>query len=440
MTWAVKGIDDKYHFGGLVGRDAFGAVYHAEEKRDRRELVVRVLEIPPEREAVADVVLARFEREGRRLLELSHSGLAQVVDVGVADGTAYIVSEHVRGKTLGEVLEGGALGGEDFRAVARELLSALSELHTAGIAHGNLTPDTIVFEGGKLGAPKILNVGVAAWVRKGDIRTSPDPVLSSPRYSAPEQFRSDPTPASDVYVLGLLLWEMLTGRPLVDAQAREACMDAHLGSERWRIPADIEIADDLREAIEAALRRHPRKRLPDASEFLAALDEPVSRSEPEDQPAEPRFAQVPEEGVGDPDDDEWQNLDYRSEGGFEFDSMPFNEDSHAMIDPNVEGESEPELLGNAISEVEIVQLRESGQLAAAKPAAADPSEVELDKARYEPELELAEEARSGRRPGRRNLPVAAGEPEPVSVVPWVIGAIVFAALLFGVYYWRSGAF
>ena len=393
----MEGIDGKYQFRSSVGRGSFGTVFRAESISDASVCAVHVLEIPPQRGTVAQEVLDRFATEAPRLLKLDHPSLARVLDAGVVGDRPYLASELAEGKTLrDELMVTEGLDETTASEIARSLLAALAELHRNGVSHGNLKPENVMLAGSDR-VVKLIDVGVAHVFRKGDLTTSPDPVLPSPRYTAPEQFRADPTPASDVYAAGLVLWEMLCGEPAIDSTSLEECMDAHLGSDRWALPDDLAVSDELRAAIEKALQRHPRKRFADAGEFLESL-ESISTAEV----------------------DEWEtDLVARSES-FDFDSVPISEVSHTMIDPNVDASQEPELLSDAFDDEEPLELDRPPALGVGLEAPIPPATEPL-------ELDRPRRTRPARRapPGQVTAQPSAGTPAWLLVL---IGLAIAAAV------------
>lgn len=273
-------IAGKYRLEGVVGTGAFGTVFRAVHVDVGRQFAVKVLDIPEEHSSKAEAFRKRFAREAKILGQLDHPNAVQVFDFGEHEGKPYLVMEFVEGRSVLQVIQAeGRLSEPRVRRITEQLLSALSSAHALGLVHRDLKPSNIMLVGdGESEQVKVVDFGVAAAFRPDAL---PDAVrlsvtkrgsfVGTPRYASPEQFTGDIVAGSDVYAVGLLMWEMLVGQPAVPSQELEDCIRAHMDTRPWEVPAHVQITRGLRELIEHALLRSVSDRYEDAAEMLDAL-------------------------------------------------------------------------------------------------------------------------------------------------------------------------
>jgi serine/threonine-protein kinase len=295
-------IDGKYRLEGVVGTGAFGTVFRAVHVDVGRKFAVKVLDIPGEYADRAERFKTRFLREARILGQLDHPNAVQVYDFGEYEGKPYFVMEFVEGRTLGDALHSeGPLGEHRVHRIAHQLLAALQKAHELGLVHRDLKPGNIMLVGEREAERvKVVDFGVAAAFRKDALRdavdlsvTSKGSFVGTPRYAAPEQFTGDAVAASDVYAVGLLMWEMLVGQPAVSAGELEDCIRAHMEMSAWKLPDTLEVTAELRAVVERALQRRESQRYSSAGEMLADL-EALSRASTTERP-QPQTIQVDEQ-------------------------------------------------------------------------------------------------------------------------------------------------
>ena len=194
-----------------VGVGGMGAVFKAWDRETGEPVAVKILH----RSGEEDV--ARFRREGRVLAALKHPGVIRYVAHGTTDtGLCFLATEWLDGHTLDARLASeGALGVAATRALATHLCSALAHAHERGLIHRDLKPDNIYLVDGRLDAPKLLDFGLARFTLRDASVTSSGDVLGTLGYMAPEQARGDTDidARADVFGLGCLIFECLTGRP-----------------------------------------------------------------------------------------------------------------------------------------------------------------------------------------------------------------------------------
>ncbi len=265
---------------GRVGRGGFGAVYRAIQTAIGREVALKVIR-PPE-EDIADVE-ARFVQEAKSIGALEHAATVTLHDYGVEkDGLLYMALELVRGDTLQRVLRhGGALEEARAVAIARQVLESLAEAHAGGLVHRDIKPANVMLVRDHLGRErvKVLDFGIAKVLRgESDqldaIETAGNHVIGSPRYMAPEQIRKKWTlgPFTDVYAVGLVLYEMLKGKPPFTEGSGFELMQAQVKRSVPPLPESLGLSVEVEQVVMRALRKQPAERFADAREMLAALE------------------------------------------------------------------------------------------------------------------------------------------------------------------------
>jgi eukaryotic-like serine/threonine-protein kinase len=268
----------RYRIGREIGKGSSSVVYEAEHVDLGRKVALKLLSAE---QSVSEEFSTRFRREARALSKLSHEGLIKIFDCGVTEGgQLFCAMELLSGETLEAFLvrEPGASFREALR-VGKLALSALSVAHAAGIIHRDLKPANIFLtEGSGL---KILDFGVAKSPDGlGDPSFATERVgftlVGTPEYMAPEQAASGQVdPRADLYSLGCVLYEMLTGRLPFVAESSISILDAKIkGSpERLRERAPSRgIPEDIDALVMRALARHPSVRFQTATEMIEAIE------------------------------------------------------------------------------------------------------------------------------------------------------------------------
>ncbi|HTR97875.1 MAG TPA: serine/threonine-protein kinase, partial [Candidatus Acidoferrales bacterium] len=222
-----------YRVEAKLGQGGMGVVYRARDARLGRDVALKVL---PASVAADGERRARLLREARSAAAVNHPNIAAVYDVGESEGRVYLAMELVEGATLRERLAAGALPAQQAVRIARGIAAGLARAHEKGIVHRDLKPENVMI--GRDGAVKILDFGLAklrapdstdSALAKQDTQTLEGRVMGTPGYMSPEQAAGRPVDQStDVYALGAVLHEMLTGGLPGMGSGRKPIADARL--------------------------------------------------------------------------------------------------------------------------------------------------------------------------------------------------------------------
>jgi serine/threonine-protein kinase len=292
-----------------IGTGGMGSVYKAEQSNMNRLVAIKVLHA---RFAGRDDLVARFRREARAMSQLSHPNTARVYKFGqLPDGSAYFVMDYMEGKNLAHaVREQGPMDPERAIPIMLQVCGALEEAHRAGIIHRDLKPENIFLtnQGGTNDFPKVLDFGLAKVSEKQMGRgsmmlTQQGMVFGTPEFMSPEQTQGDTLDRrSDIYSLGLILYELLTGKLPFDATKPIEIMRAHVHEAPLPLNGRVagrQFSAQLAAAVNKALAKKRDDRYATALEFGDALKKclatPVAAVAPRPaaQPAEPAPAPAP---------------------------------------------------------------------------------------------------------------------------------------------------
>jgi serine/threonine-protein kinase len=239
------------------------SVFLARDTELDRLVAVKLLD---ERAASDDGLRGRFVREARLAARLSHPNVVSVFDAGEDDGRPYIVMEHVEGETLADLLaRRDRLPPEEARGLALQAAHGLAHAHAVGLVHRDVKPQNLLLR--EDGTLKIADFGIAR-AAEGTSLTQAGTVLGTAAYLSPEQaLGEDVTPATDVYSLGAVLYELLTGRPPLEVRSLDDLAKANaIAPLRELAP---EVPKDLEDFVMRCLARNPAYRPTDLERELA---------------------------------------------------------------------------------------------------------------------------------------------------------------------------
>ena len=257
----------RYRIVGLVGAGGMGEVYKAEDLKLDHPVALKFL---PEMLALSPAALARFHGEVRIARQVSHPNVCRVYDIGDVDGLQFLTMEFIDGEDLASLLRRiGRLPSDKAVEVARQLCAGLAAAHDAGVIHRDLKPHNVMIDG--RGRARVTDFGVAALAR--EVRQD-NVIAGTPAYMAPEQLRgADATVRSDIYALGLILYEIFTGKRAIQVNS---LVDAvlHHSTATAIAPPSSAVADIdplVERVILRCLEKDPGTRPASAIQVAAAL-------------------------------------------------------------------------------------------------------------------------------------------------------------------------
>jgi serine/threonine-protein kinase len=287
-------IANQFRILEKIGSGGMGSVYKAEQPDMRRFVAVKILH--PRYLSRPDLV-SRFRREARAMSHLQHPNTAKVYLYGqLDDGACYFVMEYLAGRNLAQTVRAeGPMSPERAIAIMSQVCGALAEAHAQGIVHRDLKPENIFLTnlGGIADYPKVLDFGLAKVtereMRPGSlILTQEGMVFGTPEFMSPEQARGEKLDGrSDIYSLGIILFELLTGKLPFDAAQPMEFIQRHIKDApmtlQQRAPSRS-FPPGLSEAIDKALAKKPQDRFQTANELAQALRDVIARPQPSTPP------------------------------------------------------------------------------------------------------------------------------------------------------------
>ncbi len=267
MTTLLAG---RYRVGAVIGRGGMGEVHDAfDEALDRPVAMKRM------RADLADdpSLRRRFEREARAAARVGHPHVVAIYDVGEDGVMPFIVMERLSGRTLADEMRAGRLDDARLRVVSTQMLDALAAAHRLGVIHRDVKPGNVLLRDD--GTVAIADFGIATVADEATHATT-GLGFGTARYLAPERLGGAPaTPASDLYSVGVVMFEALTGRPAFSAGTPLALAHAVASETPGYTSAERTHSDPrLRSVIDRALAKDPDRRFTSADEMRAALDGP----------------------------------------------------------------------------------------------------------------------------------------------------------------------
>ncbi len=259
-------LEERYRIVAMAGRGGMGEVYRAEDLKLSQTVALKFL---PESIAQDGAALARFHREVRIARQVSHPNVCRVFDIGEADGLPFLTMEYVDGEDLATLLRRiGRLPSDKATEIARQLCAGLAAAHDHGVIHRDLKPANVMIDG--RGRVRITDFGLAGVAGSFEAGESG---AGTPAYMAPEQLAGkDPSVQSDIYALGLVLYEVFTGKRAFEAATLADLRRAHEHSSPTNPSLLVKDIDPIVErVILRCIEKDPGKRPASALQVAAAL-------------------------------------------------------------------------------------------------------------------------------------------------------------------------
>jgi serine/threonine-protein kinase len=263
----------RYRIEQILGRGGMGVVYRATDTQLDEIVAIKTLSVDVMSRSAED--LERFKREIRLARKITHRNVLRTFDYGEADGMYFISMEFVRGYTLAELLEQAPdkkLAPRTAMGITRQVCRGLEAAHEQGIIHRDIKPQNVLIDA--KGEVKLMDFGIARMTETKDAMTQAGLIIGTPHYMSPEQVMGKPLePRSDVYSIGILVYEMLAGRRPFESTSLTAVLTAHVTEPPQRLI-------DLRPAVGSAvdsivmrcLAKDSKNRYANAGELLVELD------------------------------------------------------------------------------------------------------------------------------------------------------------------------
>lgn len=264
-----KKLDGRYEITELIGVGGMAEVYKGVDVIDNKTVAIKILK---KEFAENEEFLRRFRNESKAIAVLSHPNIVKIYDVGFSEKIQYIVMEYIDGITLKEYIEEEkVLTWKDTVHFVIQILRALQHAHDKGIVHRDIKPQNIMmFTDGTI---KVMDFGIAKFARE-EGKTATDQAIGSVHYISPEQASGNVTDAkSDIYSVGAMMYEMLTGRKPFDSDnpVAIAVMHMHDIPERPRA-INPDIPDGLEEIVLRAMEKAPEDRYPTTAEMISDIE------------------------------------------------------------------------------------------------------------------------------------------------------------------------
>jgi serine/threonine protein kinase len=269
-------LNDRYRLLELIGSGGMAVVYRGVDTLLQRQVAVKVL-----REGFADdpAFLARSQREARAAANLDHPNVVTVYDVGQDGGRHYIVMEYVDGQDLKtRIRQKGRLSVDEALDVVIQVCAGVGHAHKAGIVHCDIKPQNVLVT--QDGRVKVTDFGIARALSQSGV-TDPETVWGSPLYFSPEQAAGEPpTPASDVYSIGVMMYEMLAGSPPFQAEKPTALALMHIREEPPPLAVrNPQVPPQLEWIVRKTLAKEPSARCATAEQLAHLFEEYRRHSE-----------------------------------------------------------------------------------------------------------------------------------------------------------------
>jgi len=264
-------LGGRFEIVSVLGSGGMGVVYKARDRELSELIALKVLRSDSlDRSESRE----RLKDELRLARRITHPNVLRTYDFGELDGVTFVSMEYVRGVTLRALLE-GANEPLPFRAalrLSRQVSAGLAAAHELGVVHRDVKPENVILDAA--GNARVMDFGIARTVAEESAYTRAGQVVGTPHYIAPERLRSEPADArSDVYSLGVMLFEVFAGEPPFPGGTLPQIVSQHLYDPPPPVRSRrAEIPEDLEAILLRCLAKLPAERFPDAGALLAALD------------------------------------------------------------------------------------------------------------------------------------------------------------------------
>ena len=268
---AYRKISD-YVLVRAIGRGTHYTLYQAVDPRQGKMVVIKILHVatglpaPDTDPNLAAVLEARLQREAHALSSLSHPNIPAIYEMGEQDGHPFLIMEYLVGHPLRQHLDQRALRMDETMRILEQVASALDAVHAQGIMHRDIRASNImVLHDGRV---KLVEFGLAR--QPGDTTvTLMGALVGEPAYMSPEQLRNQPaSPQSDIWAMGVLLYEMLAGRPPFEGANFQMVAHQVIMGQPAPVPG---VSEAIQAVLDRALEKDPAKRFPQAQDMVQAL-------------------------------------------------------------------------------------------------------------------------------------------------------------------------
>lgn len=268
-------LSERYEVEGFIGSGAYGSIFSAIDTVTMERVAVKAL--PPPNQGVNATAVGRFHREMKVISSLRHSNVISLYDFGeTSDKIVFMVLEYIDGPTLYDLVTENRFTIEQALSITRQIAEGLGAAHKLGVIHRDLKPQNIMLIAGRGGdhQVKVLDFGMAKLLQRLNDEsiiqlTREGVAVGTPRYIAPEQARGKEVgPYSDLYALGLLMYEMFTGARAVKADSIESAIMAHVSREPLKLDELDEVPEAVRPLLWKLIEKSQKRRYQDADDVI----------------------------------------------------------------------------------------------------------------------------------------------------------------------------
>ena len=268
---------DRYKIISEIGRGGMATVFHAYDPRFERDVAIKII---PNTMIHDDNFRIRFEREAKTIASLEHPTIVPVYDFNEEDGCPYIVMRYMSGGSLSKRLSSGPIPPQEASQIINRLAQALDAAHQKSIVHRDLKPGNILFD--QYGNAFLSDFGIARIFHQQEPEITAEAITGTPEYMSPEQIRGDTeiNGCSDVYSLGIILYQMLTGKTPYHANTPAKTLIMHLLEPIPRLTR-TGLPSGCRQIISRAIAKDSHARFPSASALSSAFNEILKNHNPD---------------------------------------------------------------------------------------------------------------------------------------------------------------